>query len=126
MQKQTASTERLQRVSKICLTLPAVTRQDKGDHVAFLVGKKIFAYSLNDHHGDGILGLWCKVLPGENVLLIEASPRKFYMPAYVGPRSWVGLRLDRPTVDWNEVKELLHGSYALTASRKFLEQAQLD
>ena len=31
------------------------------------------------------------------------------MPAYIGPRGWVGLRLDRSTVDWSEVKELVQG-----------------
>ena len=125
MPKHSAAAERLQRVSKICLALPAVTFREKGDHFAFLVGKKIFAYFLNNHHGDGILGLWCKVLPGENLLLIQSSPRKFYMPAYVGPRGWVGLRLDRPTVDWNEVRELLHGSYAQAAPKKLIQQARL-
>lgn len=118
MPKLSTAADRLQRVTEICHALPSVTCQAKGDHVAFFVGKKIFAYFLDNHHGDGILGLWCKVLPGENTLLIKSSPRKFYMPAYVGPRGWVGLRLDRPTIDWNEVKELLHGSYAQFAPMK--------
>jgi len=42
------------------------------------------------------------------------------MPAYIGPSGWVGLRLDRPTVDWTEVKELLQGSYAQIAPKKLL------
>ena len=42
------------------------------------------------------------------------------MPAYIGPRGWIGLRLDRATVDWREVKELVLGSYAETAPKKFL------
>lgn len=62
--------------------------------------------------------MWCKLLPGENERLIAANPRKFYMPAYVGPRGWVGLRLDRATVDWAEVKELVVGSYLQTAPKK--------
>ena len=117
MPKQWTVGERLRRVTEICLALPAVTREEKSEYCSFLAGKKIFAYFLSNHHGDGILGLWCKVLPGENLLLIQSSPRKFYMPAYVGPRGWVGLRLDRPTVDWTEVKELLRGSYLLAAPR---------
>jgi hypothetical protein len=112
--------ERLERLSKICLALPSVTRENQGSHATFRVGKKVFAYYLNDHHGDGIVSVCCKVLPGDNERLIVANPRKFYMPAYVGPRGWVGLRLDRPTVDWAEVKELLQGSYAQTAPEKLI------
>jgi hypothetical protein len=108
---------RLDKLSHICLSLPRAVREDKGSHSAFTVSKKVFAYFLNDHHGDGIVGLWCKVLPGDNARLIAANPQKFYMPAYVGPRGWVGLRLDGRTVDWAEVKELVRGSYAQTAPK---------
>src|SRR5579863_5411354 len=85
---------RLTRVSKICLALPEVTRDLQGSHAGFYVRKKTFAYFLNDHHGDGIVGITCKVLPGDNTALIAAQPERFYMPAYVGSRGWVGLRLD--------------------------------
>lgn len=110
--------DRRMRLAKICLSLPGAACEDKSDYSAFLVGKKIFAYYLNNHHGDGIVGMWCKVLPGENAHLIASSPRKFYMPAYVGPRGRVGLRLDRPTVDWNEVAELVLCSYGQVAPGK--------
>ncbi len=80
--------------------------------------KKIFAYFLNDHHGDGIVGVVCKVLPGDNAALIKADPKRFYMPAYVGPRGWVGLRLDVGRVNWGEVEELVKGSYELVAGKK--------
>ena len=46
------------------------------------------------------------------------DPAKFYLPAYIGPRGWVGLRLDIGEVDWDEVKELVTGSYLQTAPRK--------
>jgi predicted DNA-binding protein (MmcQ/YjbR family) len=83
--------------------------------VTFYVRKKVFAYFLDNHHGDGIVGLVCKVLPGDNTALIASHPAKFYMPAYVGPRGWVGLRLDRGKVDWDEVEELVSHSYQLVA-----------
>ena len=113
--------ERLARLAEICLAFPEASRVDQGDHASFLVRKKVFVYYLHNHHGDGIIGFCCKALPGDNQRLIEANPRKFYLPAYVGPRGWVGLRLDLPTVDWKEVKELIHGSYELTAPKKLLE-----
>jgi predicted DNA-binding protein (MmcQ/YjbR family) len=120
--------ERKAKLSAICLALPEATRTDLGDHADFRVGKKVFAYFLNNHDGDGIVGMWCKVLHGENKRLIATSPRKFYMPAYVGPRGWVGLRLDRPTVDWAEVKELVAGSYLQVSTKRLarlVEEAEL-
>ena len=103
--------ERLHKLSDICLALPETTREDKGSHAAFLVRKKTFAYYLNDHHGDGIISVCCKVLPGENTFLVESDPRRFYLPAYIASRGWIGLRMDLATLNWTEVKELVHGSY---------------
>jgi predicted DNA-binding protein (MmcQ/YjbR family) len=96
--------------------MPVATRQVMGRHAAFLVSKKKFAYFLDDHHGDGIVGITCKVLPGDNTALIASDPSRFYMPAYVGPRGWVGLRLDLGEVDWEEVTELVTHSYRLVTS----------
>lgn len=115
------ASKRLERLSEICLSLPQAVREDKGSHAAFSVSKKVFVYYLNDHHGDGIVGFCCKVLPGENEQLIASNPQKFYLPAYVGPRGWVALRLDRRTVDWTEVKELVRCSYLLTAPKRLAQ-----
>ena len=109
--------ERLVRFSKICLGFPRAEREIQGSHAGFKVKKKTFAYFLNDHHGDGIVGVLCKVLPGDNAALIKADPKRFYMPAYVGPRGWVGLRLDVGRVNWSEVEELARGSYLLVAGK---------
>ena len=109
--------ERLVRLTKICLGFPRAEREIMGLHAGFKVKKKIFAYFLNDHHRDGIVGVVCKVLPGDNAALIKADPKRFYMPAYVGPRGWVGLRLDVGRVNWGEVKELAKGSYQLVVGK---------
>ncbi|HEY1578979.1 MAG TPA: MmcQ/YjbR family DNA-binding protein [Terracidiphilus sp.] len=116
--------DRLAKSNSICLALPGAVAEQMHDHVAFKVSRKTFAYYLNDHHGDGIVSICCKVLPGDNERLIDSNPRKFYMPAYIGPRGWVALRLDRPTVDWNEVQELVRGSYEQTAPKRLLQQLQ--
>jgi hypothetical protein len=120
MTSEKKTQERLARLAEICLALPEASRLDQGDHASFLVRKKVFAYYLNNHHGDQIVSVCCKALPGDNQRLIEANPRKFYLPAYIGPRGWVGLRLDLPTVDWAEVKELVLGSYEQSAPKKLL------
>ena len=105
---------RLKRVTEICATLPGTSREDKGDHAAFRVRGKVFAYFLKDHHGDGIVSIACKALPGDNTALVAAQPTRFYLPAYIGPRGWISLRLDTEEVDREEVGELVKGSYTLT------------
>ncbi len=72
--------ERLDALTKICLALPETRREDKGSHCAFLVGKKTFAYYLDNHHGDNIVSVCCKVLPGENTFLIESNRGQVLSP----------------------------------------------
>ena len=112
-----AEDARLVRLTKICLALPEVAREIMGDHAGFKVRKKVFVYFLNDHHGDGIVSVACKVLPGDNAALTKAMPGRFYLPAYIGPRGWVALRLDIGKVDWSEVGELVMTSYRLVAPK---------
>jgi hypothetical protein len=118
MAAKASQQNRLDALSDICLALPETKREDKASHAAFLVGKKTFAYYLNDHHGDKIISVCCKVLPGENRFLVESDPRRFYLPAYIGSRGWIGLRMDLATLNWTEVKELIRGSYLQTAPKR--------
>ena len=104
-------------VTKIALALPGAECEKKGDHAIFRVKKKVFAYFLNSHHGDGIVSICGKTLPGDHTALVASAPKKFYLPAYIGPRGWVGLRLDVGKIDWEEVGELLKGSYMMTVPR---------
>jgi phosphoribosylglycinamide formyltransferase-1 len=79
------------------------------------VRKKIFAYYAYDHHGDGRIALLCKAPPGEQVRLVQESPDRYFVPPYVGPKGWVGFRLDTRAVDWKLVKDLTFAAYFLTA-----------
>jgi phosphoribosylglycinamide formyltransferase-1 len=122
MPKTSSEDKRLTRVTDIALSLPEVKRELHNSHATFLVRKKPFAYYLDNHHGDGIVAITCKVLPDENKALVEAQPERFYPPAYLASRGWVALRLDRGKIDWEEVKELLLGSYAMIAPKRLAEQ----
>ena len=108
----------LRRLTEVCLGLPETTRSNMGSHASFLFRKRTFAYFLNDHHGDGIVSITGKVLPGENAALAAAQPSRFYLPAYIGPRGWVALRLDVGKVDWEEVAELLRCSFQLVVPKR--------
>jgi predicted DNA-binding protein (MmcQ/YjbR family) len=107
----------LERLSAICLDLPEATREDSGRHAAFRVRGRTFVYYLDDHHGDGIVGLNAKAAPGVAERLIDERPDRFYRPAYLGHRGWVGLRLDTPALDWDEVAGVVVESYRLCAPR---------
>ena len=117
---------RLKKLTRICLAMPEATRELMGGHTAFNIRKKTFAYFLDDHHGDGIVGVTCKVLPGDNKALVASDPARFYMPAYVASRGWVGLRLDISEIDWEEVKELVTHSYLLIAPKRLAAAVRTD
>jgi predicted DNA-binding protein (MmcQ/YjbR family) len=121
-----AEDPRLTRITEIALALPEASRLVHGSHAQFLVRKKTFAYFLDNHHGDGIVSIACKVMPGENKALAEAQPRRFYLPAYIASRGWVALRLDVGKVDWREVKDLLQCSYSLVAPNKLAERVKIE
>ena len=117
MTKRTGEDARLVRLTKICLALPEATREIMGRHAGFKVRKKTFAYFLDDHHGDGIVCVACKVMPGDNVALSKSNPERYFVPAYVGPRGWVALRLDVGEIDGEEVRELVADSYRRIAPK---------
>jgi hypothetical protein len=123
MKNAFAKDQRLERVTRICRALPEAIFELAGKHASYQVRKETFAYYLNGHHGDGMIAVCCKVPPGENAALIAAKPKKFYLPANLGPQGWVALRLDIPGVDWNEVAELVRGSYRLVAPQKLANLA---
>ena len=75
---------RLSRLTRICLALPEAARRACGSHAAFLVRKRTFAYFLNGHHGDGIVSVACKALPGGNAAPRPLSQRAFTCPPTSG------------------------------------------
>lgn len=114
---------RLARLERICLALPEAEVQKSGRHRAFSVRGKKFAYFTDDHHGDGKAALNCKVPPGENRELVGFDPERFFIPAYLGAKGWVALRLDLSSVDWEEVGELVKDSYRRTAPKTLASRA---
>ena len=121
MTRKKPSADPMARVSEICLALPGATSEVMGvhnEHAAYRVGKRTFTYFLNNNHGDGKVAVTCKVLPGDNKVLSEANPERFYLPAYMAHQGWVALRLDVGEVDWEEVSELVKGSHQLITRKK--------
>lgn len=116
----------LDRLSEICHSLPEAQQRDRNDHADFRVRGTVFAYFLNDHHGDNIVSVCCKSELGENVDRASREPERFYLPAYIGPPGWfgLGLRLDAEAIDWTEVRNLVEISYGLVAPRSLLKKVK--
>ena len=53
-----------------------------------------------------------------------SDPRRFFRPPYVGGRGWLGVYLDVPEIDWDEVAELVAEAYRTVAPKRLV--AQLD
>ena len=113
----------IERVSEICAELPEASREISGRHAGFKVRGRTFAYYLDDHRGnEGIVGVVFKAPAPEG--LIAASPDRFYKPAYLHHRGWVGLRLDTGAVDWTEVTDFLTDSYLAVAPKRLAAQLE--
>jgi predicted DNA-binding protein (MmcQ/YjbR family) len=112
----------LRKISALALALPSAECTHSGGHATYRVRGKVFAYFLDDHHGDGIVSVCVKGELGENTDRARREPERFYLPAYIGPRGWFGLRLDRGRVAFKEVAELLERSYRLTASKTLIKK----
>jgi hypothetical protein len=108
------------RVRALCLALPETTeRLSHGSPTFFVRGKKAFVMVLDDHHGDGIFGLWTAAPPGNQELLVAADPDRFFRPPYVGHRGWLGVRLDGD-VDWDEIAGIIEDAWATVAPRSLV------
>ena len=107
----------LARVRDICTALPEVTeRLSHGAPTWFIRGKKTFATFWDDHHGDGHVGLVCAAPAGVQEELVATEPERFYRPAYVGHRGWIGVDLGVDP-DWDEVAGICADAYRTVAPK---------
>jgi len=108
------------RLRDICLSLPEASERAFGGHAApsFRVRDKLFLMTSEDGRS-----MTFKAAPGVQEALVRAAPRRFFVPAYVGGKGWVGAWLDVGP-DWQEIAELVEDSYRMIAPRRL--SAQLD
>lgn len=87
--------KQMERVRRICLSLPETWEKISHGEPTFFVRKKVFAMCSNNHHNDGHIAVTIPAAIGIQAMLIERSPEKFYRPPYVGVRGWVGIELGK-------------------------------
>jgi predicted DNA-binding protein (MmcQ/YjbR family) len=62
-----------------------------------------------------------KAGPGNQQVMLQFAPKRFFVPPYVGPSGWVGVYLDK-VCDWAELPMLVRDAYRLTAPKKLAAQ----
>ena len=113
----------LEKLREIIGAWPETSEKLSHGSPTFWGGKKTFASFHVNHHGDGRVAVWFKAPEGAQEALVEGRPDLFFVPPYVGPSGWVGLRLDRDVV-WDELADLVVESYRLAAPKKLLTQLE--
>jgi hypothetical protein len=114
------SLDPLDKLREICRSLPEaeVSAENGMGRPQLRVRGKVFGWYMDDHHGDGRLALWCKAPTGLQGALVGGNPVRFFVPPYVGPKGWIGIRFDVEGVDWDEVSDLVEQSYRMTAPKR--------
>jgi phosphoribosylglycinamide formyltransferase 1 len=112
-------------VDALARELPQVGRKTSHGSPGWSVGGekgKLFAILADHHHGEGAVGLLVKASGTDEMSgLIEAQPDVYYWPKYYGASGWLGIKLNRRDVDWEQVDEWLQRSWELAAPRRLLE-----
>ena len=102
---------------QICLSFPEAIEKETWGQPTFRVNEKMFVWCSSDETVDSTMTL--KAPSGEQELLL-ASDSRFFYPAYVGSKGWIGINLD-DTIDWEEIRELVEDSYRLVAPKRLVK-----
>jgi hypothetical protein len=119
MPRKPAANSPIDRLRHLCLALPAAHEVEAWGEPTFRVKNKIFAmYAASEtHHGAGRPSVWVKSTHLIQDMLVHEDADRYFAPPYVGPKGWLGIRLDRRP-NWKTVEELLQDAYLLTAPKR--------
>jgi len=115
-EKANRGEKQIERVRRICTSLPETTEKLSHGEPTFFVAKKVFAMFSNNHHNDGHIAVTIPAAIGIQEALIEANAKKFYRPPYVGVRGWVGIEVEH--VSDQELTLHLREAWRLIAPEK--------
>ncbi len=108
----------LNRLRKLCLTLPGTKETRTWDHPNFRVADKIFLI-LGDEQRKPVL---CVKVGKQRQKELIRDPRYTIAP-YVGRFGWVNLAVGAKP-DWNEITDLVLLSYRLIAPKRLVRQME--
>ena len=103
---------------RLCLSLPEAREVAAWGAPTFRV-KTIFAtYSDGSQYVPARISAWVKALPVNQEILVARDPDRFFVPPYVGAKGWIGVFLDHPGIDQDELKGLLWDAWRMSAPKK--------
>jgi phosphoribosylglycinamide formyltransferase-1 len=106
-------------VDALARQLPEVGRKTSHGSPGWSIGGekgKLFAIIADHHHGEEAVGLLVKASGADEMTgLIEAQPDIYYWPKYYGASGWLGVKLNRRDVDWDQVGKWLERSWRACA-----------
>ena len=114
----------LERLRAICMALPEATEKIAWGEPTWRVRGKLFAQLDDHHHGADHLAVWLPAPFGEQEAMVFTDPERFFRPPYVGPRGWVGVRIDRRP-NWTHVTTLVEQAYRQVAPPRLLSSLEL-
>lgn len=112
--------QELERVRRLCLALPETSERLSHGEPTFFVKKRVFVMFANNHHGDGHVAVWLPVPAGLQNELVEARPKTFFNPPYVGVRGWVGIELGQISDD--DLEFHIQTAWELIAPKRLVAQ----
>jgi hypothetical protein len=101
-------------VRDMMAALPEVEEFMSHGAPTFRVRGKVFATYTINHHGDGRVALNLAAPAGAQAAFVRMRPDVYFVPAYVGPRGWLGVQLDKG-LGWGSVYEHVREAYAKVA-----------
>ena len=110
----------LAKLEAIALALPEAKKILNHGRPSFAIKDKTFVMFMDNHHGDGRIAIWCKAPQGDQADMVESDPKRYFVPPYVGPRGWIGVRLDAPKPNWKVIASIVRESWRMTAPKRLL------
>ncbi|NUP09903.1 MAG: MmcQ/YjbR family DNA-binding protein [Polyangiaceae bacterium] len=114
---ESAIRKAFEKVRKLSLAHPGVYEKEAWSEATFRVEKgKMFLMFADNHHDDGRVAFWCMATPDAREAWLALDDERFFVPPYVGPSGWVGVRLEGD-VPWDLVEDVIAEGARLAAPK---------
>ena len=113
-----AITRAFDRVRALCLAQAGAYEQEAWSESTFRIERgKMFVMFADNHHDDGRVAFWCRASADAREAWLALDDDRFFIPPYVGPSGWVGVRLEGG-VPWDIVEEIVAEGARLASMKK--------